>query len=577
MKFSTRLLMLSFVVMFVTAPLTASASPQEYENCLNAVFKSIYGDDPLDCRDDRVKYNCRYSVGGQMRDHVDACHYNTARHCFDASVAWKAEKLREALQKSNCETLLKKEEQKGPDSKTTSGTQSQAPGGQGLTQSQTLSYPQFKPPVQSPAPRVNAGSPPQASASTCAAETCSYPPKAVPCLMAGVSDMYTQTLTQSMKAQLIASARAIESGLSLAVNNMVRTSLSRMEEIEQNTLKWWKGMWSYELLPSLKRMASQLSAGAADQTRMLVSAQDAEQSIRTWQAISQAEVRTEAAVRVTESACTLATNAGGLGRANYIARLWREARQNEFNNSALNRLNAAGSEGILSYHSERWERFRKYMCGSQINAGIIDCNTELLESERVIDGDVRPAWMLFERATIDVTKEPTRVALRALMENLTGDPASDAIARGEAGQQVVLIRRSSLARRAALRSVPSWIESVRMPGSGASHSVAALRTASGVKISDLGNNPSYREVMQALTVDRFNSGSFATQRLDTQAQVEREKLLMDTLYLMQLRDYYELLERVALTMAVQTALMIEQEGVPSASMSQPISSQRGNP
>ena len=45
--------------------------------------------------------------------------------------------------------------------------------------------------------------------------------------------------------------------------------------------------------------------------------------------------------------------------------------------------------------------------------------------------------------------------------------------------------------------------------------------------------------------------------------VEREKLALDAIYLMQLRDYYELLERQAATLAIQVSTLAEQFPQPS--------------
>jgi hypothetical protein len=58
-------------------------------------------------------------------------------------------------------------------------------------------------------------------------------------------------------------------------------------------------------------------------------------------------------------------------------------------------------------------------------------------------------------------------------------------------------------------------------------------------------------------VDRFNSGKFATELMKDQAGVEMEKLSAQAFYLIQLRDYFELLERMSLVLAVQVAAMVD--------------------
>ncbi len=55
-----------------------------------------------------------------------------------------------------------------------------------------------------------------------------------------------------------------------------------------------------------------------------------------------------------------------------------------------------------------------------------------------------------------------------------------------------------------------------------------------------------------------------------ESEIELEKLTLSTFYLMQLRDYYELLEREALTLTVQVSLMAEKIPTPDTHAVQPI-------
>ncbi|MCK4945222.1 MAG: hypothetical protein KAS59_03060, partial [Alphaproteobacteria bacterium] len=135
-------------------------------------------------------------------------------------------------------------------------------------------------------------------------------------------------------------------------------------------------------------------------------------------------------------------------------------------------------------------------------------------------------------------------------------------------------RRSYLARYGAIRSVPQLITGWRVPGGGREPLtglwVKELRTAGGASATVLSDNPSYKEIMHAMTVDRFNSGRYAAGLITNESAIELEKLTLDVLYLMQLRDYYELLERTALTLAVQTSIMSDQRSVPDAIVAIPV-------
>jgi hypothetical protein len=153
-----------------------------------------------------------------------------------------------------------------------------------------------------------------------------------------------------------------------------------------------------------------------------------------------------------------------------------------------------------------------------------------------------------------------------IIDNMMGVPSMDPIPlrilNSAPGRERFIDRRSYLARYAALRSVPQFIASHRLPGSQLGEWVSAVRLAAGAPASDVSANPSYTESMRALAVDRVNSGEYAM-KLSGDGVLEREKLINDVVYLMQLRDYYELLERTALTLSVQTTMLSEEALLPS--------------
>ena len=76
--------------------------------------------------------------------------------------------------------------------------------------------------------------------------------------------------------------------------------------------------------------------------------------------------------------------------------------------------------------------------------------------------------------------------------------------------------------------------------------------------------PSYKEILHAISMDRFNSGKYAMSMIAEESEIEMEKLILSTFHLMQLRDYYELLERTALVLAVQVSIRADQIPVPNA-------------
>jgi len=165
-------------------------------------------------------------------------------------------------------------------------------------------------------------------------------------------------------------------------------------------------------------------------------------------------------------------------------------------------------------------------------------------------------------------------AIKENYENLIGvpmaNPLKPEVAAGPQGRETILNRRDYLAKYNALRSVPQLIIGDRMPGSQLGTWIQELRQEAGIPISEISENPSYREVLNAIAVDRFNSGKFANGLQMERAGVEMEKLSMGTFYLMLLHDYHKLLERQALTLAVQVSVLADDVKMPRIDNLRPV-------
>ena len=59
----------------------------------------------------------------------------------------------------------------------------------------------------------------------------------------------------------------------------------------------------------------------------------------------------------------------------------------------------------------------------------------------------------------------------------------------------------------------------------------------------------------------LTAATYAAEMMTDQSKIEMEKLDLSVFYLMQLRDYYELLERTALTLAVQVSVLTDQQSM----------------
>lgn len=395
----------------------------------------------------------------------------------------------------------------------------------------------------------------------------------VSCEAPGRGRQAATRIFNAFRATLLAKAPPLEAYEKDEVDNTIAVLLTRLNQVELDLIEWWKTLWWYNLRPSLQDSVDQTATALADQNRMLGAASDAENMNKTLLHVASNDIDDHRALGASENICVAASSAGGFGRAEAFSHAMRQSWQNDLQASANNKKGAPGATGRDGITKHLSSVFETTFCNPDDNAGRNICGAKV--SPEFYNADVSVNKYLYNSLTIPVDQDPTyAAAVERIIENLTGtavgEPISGNTLKTAEGQELWLQRRSYIARKNAVRSVPTAIASERMPGSRLGEQIKELRIAAGVPESQVSANPSYHEIMHAVSVDRFNSGQYAAGLLTDENKIEMEKLTLDTFYLMQLRDYYELLERTALTLAVQVSLMADTAPDPDAKAARPL-------
>jgi hypothetical protein len=393
------------------------------------------------------------------------------------------------------------------------------------------------------------------------------------CDFSGTANSVESLLEQKLKLNLVDSARDVEQKLSDLDDDMTKELLKRLNKTELDIIDWWKRMWAEGWKPSLQAQTDQLNTVNADQSRSLQSATDAQNQAETKLEMQKDAVEADRTFRAAPNPCGDATIAGGQGKVEGLSRGMRMAWQKDALATGLNKKGAAGSTGAIGIQRQRYEDYKTLFCDPKGNGGRNDC-TPPPSDTKYINADTQPNKFINNQLTIDVKDPKMEKTIENINNNMMGVAAADPISKGAlesaAGQQTFLDRRSYLARYAAARTVPGLITGWRMPGSQMGDWVKSLSDGAGVQLTNISKNPSYKEIMHAEVIDRFNSGRYAVGMISDESEIEMEKLTLNAFYLMQLRDYYELLERTALTLAVQVSMMADQVPVTDAMSVAPV-------
>lgn len=382
----------------------------------------------------------------------------------------------------------------------------------------------------------------------------------VTCEAPGVGNTVASALTASWQSYMYAAATGLENFLWDRVTEFLKSEFLQVQWIEFQMIEWWRAMWSYNLLPGLQAMTRHLNIDLVLQSLNLHNQADAT-ALQDVDLLLRHHAIEDHGIRPGEQVCVAGTLSGGYTRATTFSRAMRMAWETESLATGLNTKDTQGDGSGVSGRGRRYKQFLENFCDPRANSGKNDCAPTT--DPELYNADVEVSRRLYNTLTIDVDDDPRlNDMIGSLIDNMVGVPEADPILKGSLdsphGRAVFLARRSYLARHEAIRSIPHMIASWRMPGSQMGTFVKDLRRNAGIPLSEISDNPSYKEIMHALSVDRFNTGTYAANMMTSPPKLEMEKLNLSVFYLMQLRDYYELLERTALTLAVQVSVMAGQ-------------------
>jgi len=390
-------------------------------------------------------------------------------------------------------------------------------------------------------------------------------------------------MAQQKGGGTVNSGNGLEGYLGGTVDQMMMALMDRLNDIELEYIDWFDTMWFYNLEPALKDMTDQVNTATVDQTQTFQGGQDAQDEDQVNQSQMKQEQQDQTVLQPSENGpCVAATSAGGSARGYVISRELKKAFQKETFDEALNKKGTPSALGRGARAKVRNDNYKNVTCNPADNGGSNNCGST---TSALYNADTQLSKTLYNNLTIPLADgtdgDKYETAVKSLLDNMTGDGVADPIVKGSLqsaqGQEEFMDRRSHVARLAAIRSLPQLGISWRSPGTKLDTYVKQLRSGTGgddngagVAASDLSANPSYKEALHAVSIDRFNSGQYATNTAGGAAEIEMEKLTVDSFYLMQLRDYNELLERMALTLAVQVSIMIDQLQLPMPKASKPI-------
>lgn len=342
--------------------------------------------------------------------------------------------------------------------------------------------------------------------------------------------------------------------------------------------------WEDNILPALMLMAEQFTTVAMQQVQIVGSFFDAEMQMEAQRSIQKAQARANKEFHPSAGMCEFGSSTKSLAASERLAEFTAIALSQRSLDRQTGNANTVGVAGELSDKSARMNHFKTTYCNPQdFNNGLGALCGEGAEEKERTNKDVNFVHTVYSPWTLDVDFTdgevgPDEEDLFALSANLYAHslfqrPSAPSF-KGQAKDKITPMQRHYLNARAliAKRSVAEGsfnaIAAQKAMGTEASAEfMRAIIEDFAAEDEDLtklvGEKPSYYAQMEVLTKTMYQNPDFFTNLYDKPANVERKKVAMQAIGLMQKFDMYKSHLRNEALMAVllEMAILEVQDGI----------------
>lgn len=328
---------------------------------------------------------------------------------------------------------------------------------------------------------------------------------------------------------------------------------------------WWTNpdTGAYQ---TLKQITAQMSAFIYAQTQIMAITLDGLSFSKLAKQKQKAEYGIRNAYVPNEYGCVVSSNMPALAKSYAVS---SELTQS-YKDMLEKRLIDVTSTDVASYQgkdiSSRWDNYCEYFQDPDANNGVSGCKDPNKKGE-VLNGDIDIEGFLF-RDTIDLSKKENRMAARDILINLTKNKTQSKLSKNLAntldGRNIILKQQHLMAIRNIATDVISQIIARRAPVKQASLSgkdsgalIGEIRKNAGIPDEDIADNPSYNEIMLALTKERFLDPTYYIKVQNSLSAIQQEQTTIDAYTNIQLNDIYKMREQINTLIAAKASLNAE--------------------
>ena len=306
---------------------------------------------------------------------------------------------------------------------------------------------------------------------------------------------------------------------------------------------------------AMKDQTAEHNAILIDQSRNLLTGEDAALHNDAELAQTRAEVETVAAAPVNENSCTFDSVMPHGIEVNELTRMVSNTMSSKISNDLI------AGEPTLARNARDFEEYKRTFCNRYENGGRAVCD----QDGGRMDEDIVISQTLFGKDTLDLMIDPNASpqdaeqnedfkVINTAVDNLLGrprfDPIPENVLNSATGMEAMLENRSSIAHINVANGIIWDIVGERFPSKTENEELRELRIASGVPENDASITPSKYEFRNTY-IEHVNSPPYIFDLKGTPQILAENELHLKALRLMMMNELNLKMEKMATLFSIQ--------------------------
>ncbi len=368
-----------------------------------------------------------------------------------------------------------------------------------------------------------------------------------------VSSSFVNVQGQTL-GQIGVATGLINAQYALAAEAFALQAAVRFGQVVFDIIDWFDTFWYYNERPSMQAEVEQANVMNVVQSATMSTFRDQAEMLRTQHMMAEMKFQSERDAQVSPQVCMAGTVAGGLTRAETVTDAYARAAAADAAPRSAGARGSTAERGAASDTAERWKQMRTLFCDPDENNGVNAC----AKNPPLVNADIDVASTVFSKETIDLPDDQRRAATNALVANVAEPFVMNNIPAAQlesaSGIERSIERDEMRAQRQTIHTALQYVIARRAPSGANGRFVAAIRDSAGIPPDLMSENPSYNEMMEAMLNERYRTGQYSIEQIDTPANANRELTVQNAFQVMQMHDHLELMDRYALMLAAEVGL-----------------------